>query len=242
MSKFIVYATWDDAPHLTAEAKTELWKAIPPHQRDARSKGIPTLGSGAIYPVSESSILVDPFELPRHWPRAYGLDVGWNRTAGIWGAEDRDSRTVYLYAEHYFAHSEPSDNARAIRGRGEWIKGVIDPAARGRGQRDGQQLIQNYLDLGLKIEPAENAVQSGLDQVWNLLIEERLKVFKSCSSWLREFRTYHRDDKGHVVKKDDHLMDATRYLIVSGREHMTVEPLKDKGKRGRGHITGGWAG
>jgi hypothetical protein len=76
-------------PHLSAEQKAELWGSIPPYQRDARSKGIPQLGSGAIYPVPESEIVVDPFEIPLHWPRGYGLDVGWNRTAAIWGAPSR---------------------------------------------------------------------------------------------------------------------------------------------------------
>jgi hypothetical protein len=48
----------------------------------------------------------------------------------------------------------------------------------------------------------------------------------SLSNWFREFRKYHRDDKGSgkIVKRDDHLMDATRYLIVSGRLLMTTEP------------------
>lgn len=40
-SKFIIQATWDDAPHLTTEQKEKLWAALPPHQREARSKGVP---------------------------------------------------------------------------------------------------------------------------------------------------------------------------------------------------------
>jgi phage terminase large subunit-like protein len=45
--KFVVQATWDDVPHLSAEAKAELLASIPPYQREARSKGVPQLGSGA---------------------------------------------------------------------------------------------------------------------------------------------------------------------------------------------------
>jgi hypothetical protein len=40
-SKFIINATWDDAPHLTPEDKKEIWEATLPHLRDARAKGIP---------------------------------------------------------------------------------------------------------------------------------------------------------------------------------------------------------
>ena len=153
-----------------------------------------------------------------------GLDVGWNRTAAIWGARDPESGTIYLYAEHYFAHSEPSENARAIKARGPWIPGVIDPAARGRSQIDGEQLIQNYIDLGLDIEPADNSRESGLYLVWEMYVSGKLKVFKSLAQFLNEFRRYRRDEDGKVVKENDHLQDAKRYLCVSGLERMKAKP------------------
>jgi hypothetical protein len=62
-------------------------------------------------------------------------------------------------------------------------------------------------------------VEAGITEVWNLLVSGRLKVMASLTNWIREFRKYHRDDKGSgkIVKRDDHMMDATRYLIISGR-------------------------
>lgn len=224
MSKFVIGATWDDVPHLSASQKAELWGSIPPYQRDARSKGIPQLGSGAIFPVPESDILVDPFELPVYWPRSYGLDVGWNRTAAVWGAHDRDTDTVYLYSEHYRAQAEPSIHAAAIKARGDWMLGTIDPASRGRGQKDGEQLLQSYVDLGLMLTPADNGVEAGLFKVWERLSTGRLKVFKTLQNWTAEYRLYRRDENGRVVKKNDHLMDATRYLAVSGLQLGMVAP------------------
>ncbi len=223
-SRYVVSATWDDVPHLSDAAKRELWEAIPPYQRDARSKGVPQLGSGAIYPVPESDIVVDPIEIPAWWRRSYGLDVGWNRTAAIWQAHDIETDTVYLYSEHYRGHAEPAVHAAAIHARGKWMQGVIDPASRGRGQRDGEQLYQNYLDLGLLISKAENGVEAGLFDVWQRLSTGRLKVFKTLQNWLAEYRLYRRDEKGNVVKVNDHLMDATRYLIVSGLYVASVAP------------------
>lgn len=244
MSKFVVTATWDDAPHLTKEMKDELWKSIPPFQRDARSKGVPQLGSGAIYPVPESDILVDPFKIPDHWPRAYGLDVGWNRTCAIWCAYNKDADIVYLIDEHYRGEAEPSTHAQGIRTRGAWIPGVVDPAARGRNQKDGTQLIQDYKDLGLDLTFAFNGVESGLLEVWQRLSSGRLKVFKSLSNWIYEFRLYRRDEKGRVVKANDHAMDATRYLIMSGIEKAKLKPPDKKKMIGRGPKSGerGWMG
>jgi hypothetical protein len=54
------------------------------------------------------------------------------------------------------------------------------------------------------------------------------KVFASLGNWLQEFRLYARDKDGKVIKaNDDHLMDATRYLIVSGLSRMQAKPADD---------------
>lgn len=218
----MVMAGWDDVPHLSTEQKTRLLAEAEVHLREARSKGVPSIGVGAIYPVPEDTITVDDFEIPAHWKRAYGLDVGWNCTAAVFGALDPETDVLYLYSLHYMGQQEPSTHVAGIRGRGEWIPGVIDPASRGRSQKDGEQLLEAYTDLGLKLIPADNSVESGLFMVHQRLATGRLKVFKSLKPWLAEYRIYHRDDKGKIVKKKDHAMDATRYLVVSGIDVATV--------------------
>lgn len=227
MSRCVVTATWDDVPHLTEEAKSALFAEIPAYQRDARTKGIPQLGSGAIYQIGEEDISVKPFDIPESWPRGYGLDVGWNRTAAIWGARDGESGVIYLYSEHYRAHDEPTVHTEAIKSRGAWIPGVIDPASRGRSQKDGEQLLQIYRNLGLVLVPAINAVEAGIYAVWQLMCAGKLKVFSSLSNWYREFRLYQRDQDGRVLKQNDHLMDGTRYFVMSGRDLMKVHPVEE---------------
>ncbi|MDO9334950.1 MAG: hypothetical protein Q7T61_00985 [Caulobacter sp.] len=223
MSKFCIGITWDDVPHISAEDKALLWDSIPPHQRDARSKGIPALGSGVIYPVSEETYLVDPFDIPRYWPRAYGMDVGWKRTAALWGAWDQQNDVIYLYSEHYMAEAPPQVHADAIRARGAWIPGAIDPASSGSSQFDGKKLINEYQGLGLDLSFADNAVEAGLHAVYRRLVSGRLKVFKTLPSFLSEIRLYRRDEKGKIVKERDHLMDTMRYLVMSGMARATTE-------------------
>ena len=74
----------------------------------------------------------------------------------------------------------------------------------GSSQIDGRTLMDLYRQLGLNLSPAVNAVEAGITEVWNLLVSGRLKVMASLSNWVREFRKYHRDDKGSgkIVKKD----------------------------------------
>lgn len=224
-SQCLVMAGWDDVPHLSQQQKDIILAKTPPYLRDARSKGIPSLGAGAIYPVPESEFVIDDIPVPKHWKKVYGLDVGWNKTACIWGALDPDTDTLYLYAQHYRGQAEPAIHAQAINAKGKWIPGVIDPAARGRSQKDGTQLMQDYIDLGLQLQVAVNAVSAGLDEVWSRLSTGRLKVFRSCKDWLFEYRMYRRDEKGKIVKVNDHLMDATRYMVVSGLAIAKVQPI-----------------
>ena len=224
-SKYVVHATWDDIPHLSAEEKASLLASIPAYQRDARSRGLPVLGAGVIYPVPEHDYLVDPFEIPAHWPRCFGLDVGWRVTAAIWGAYDRDTDTWWLYHEYFRAEAEPSIHAAAIRAPGDYICGVIDPAAQGRSQIDGTRLIDNYRALGLHLQPADHAVESGLYQCWDRLSTGRVMVFESLSHFRAEIRQYSRDEKGRVIKLRDHIMDAFRYLIMSGKGVARVKPV-----------------
>ena len=222
--KAVTTCTWDDVPHLSEEAKADMLQSYPPYQRDARSKGIPQLGSGAIYPIPESEIVVPDFNIPTTWHHAYGMDVGWNWTAAVWGAKDPVSKVTYIYSCYKRGEAEPSIHAAAIRGRGVWIPGTIDPASRGRSQKDGTSLIDDYRALGLTLYPADNSVESGLLLVWNMLSTGMLKVFQSCQQYLEEYRLYRRDEKGRVVKQNDHLMDAKRYLVVSGLDVAIPKP------------------
>lgn len=239
-SKYLVQAGWDHVPHLDEKTKAEILDSTEPHLREARTQGVPGLGSGAIYPIPLDEVLCDPFEIPNYFPRCYGLDVGWNRTAALWAAWDREADVVYLYTEHYRGKAEPSVHATAIKARGEWIPGVIDPAAKGRSQKDGEQLLANYQDAGLDLMLADNAVESGILQVWQRLSTGRLKVFRTLQNWQAEYRLYRRVEDpespqfGKIVKEFDHLMDAMRYIIgpatirkgrISGLQRAVVKPI-----------------
>lgn len=221
----LVMAGWNDVPHLGEAEKARMLAESEPFLRDARSKGIPSLGAGAIYPVPEEEITVDDFQIPAHWPRVYGMDVGWKVTAAVWGAWDRDTDVVYLYSLHYQGESEPSTHAAGINARGRGIPGVIDPASRGRAQKDGETLLENYRDLGLDLIEADNSRESGLTFVHMRLATGRLKVFRSMKQWFREYRIYRRDEKGKIVKENDHAMDATRYLVISGLDVARIPTL-----------------
>jgi hypothetical protein len=216
-SKYVVTCAWSEVPHIDQKAQEELLAATPPWLRDARTKGEPSMGAGAVYPIPISDIEVAPFAIGKFWKRGYGLDLGWNRTAAIWGAQDPSTGVIYLYAEHYQGQQLPIVHAAAIRARGAWIQGCVDPAAAGASQRDGERLMSEYRSepCNLKLVPATNDVNTGLEQVWQALALGRLKIFSTLQHFKMEYRVYRRDEHGKIVKKNDHLMDVMRYLWMT---------------------------
>jgi hypothetical protein len=98
-------------------------------------------------------------------------------------------------------------------------------------------LLNDYRQLGLHLTLADNGVESGLYGVWNRMSTGRLKVFRSMSNWLQEFRLYRRDEKGHVVKANDHEMDATRYLESRIGMMIVKPPIKKPIEQSRGKFT-----
>lgn len=264
MARFIVQANWDDnAPHLSPEAKKDLNDSIPAYQRDARTKGIPQLGAGVIYPIAEDDIVVEDFPIPKHWLRGYGFDVGWNKTSALFRAKNPDTGISYLYAEYYRGEVDPEIHAAALRRLasiradgskgGVWVPGRIDPAANGRNQVDGEKLMKLYRELIYGTEDpmlgsrllrnADNAVETGIYEVLMQLSSGRLKVFKrACPNWLAERRLYRRNERGQVIKKNDHAQDAGRYSVASGDTWLASEPipvLEDPLTRFGGRAAGG---
>lgn len=240
MSRALVTATWDETPHLSADAKADLLASYLPHEVEARTLGIPSLGHGAVYPLAQSDYICDPFPIPAHFKRAFGLDVGWNWTAAVWWAWDLENDQEYVYREYMREQAPPDVHVAAIKSAGDWIPGCIDPAAKARSQVDGRNLLSEYDGLGLKMTLADNGVDPGVLRVYQRLAAGTLKIFRNCSKLLEDLRFYHRDESGRIVKERDHLPDALRYVEATGRSIAKVyrPPVKLNGHTPR---SPGWA-
>lgn len=212
--KALIICGSKDVPHKTPDAGN--WSAL---EREARIHGLPSVGSGKVYQVPESEFVIDPILIPKWWPRFYGADFGFGSEAAgsgtgvAWFAFDRDTDVLYLYSEYMRAEQPPAVHAEAIKSRGSWIPGVGDYAG---SNLEGEKTLEIYRRYGLDIEPADKSVGSGIQEVTERLTQGRLKVFSTCKQWLTEYRMYSFDERNRIVKKRDHLMDATRYGVVSG--------------------------
>jgi len=213
--RYAIPVTQDDAPHLTEADKQAMLAEYPPNERDARSKGIPALGSGRVYPIMEEEITVSPFSIPDYYERAYGLDFGWNNTAAIWGAQDPVTKVIYIHAEYKKGKMADYQHVFAVQQKGDWIPGIADPSGGGR-RDDGRMRIDHYRELGLELIPGINSLTPGIGKVYTMLESGTLKIFSNMEMFLSEFRVYRYDvkDPNRIARnQDDHLLDAMRYLI-----------------------------
>lgn len=241
-TKYLVTASWDDVPHLDEKTKRELWAATPDYMRDARSKGLPTLGSGAIFPIKEELIKCAPFAIPDHWPRICGLDFGWDHpTAASWLAWDREGDIVYVYDCYAASRTVIPVHASAIKARGKWIP-VAWPhdGYQVKDAMQGEQLAQQFRNeevammsmhaqfdmTGDKDERPQSAVsvEAGLQEMLTRFQTGRLKVFSTLTEWFGEYRLYRRE-KGQIIKLVDDRLCSTRYGLMMLRYAIT-EPRK----------------
>lgn len=239
-SKYLVMAGWDDVPHLSEETKRELLASTPAHLRDARSKGIPVLGKGRIFPIDEALIKIDPIPLPDHWPRIVGMDIGWQHpTALTWLAWDRDNDIIYVYDEVAESEKTPVEITPLILQRGDWIPVAWPHDALQHEKGTGVQMAERYRELNVNMlhEMAQfpetgddgeqrlsrTSVEAGLMEMLQRMQTGRWKVFSTCTGWFQEFRLYRRDENGKIVKLLDDRISSSRYGYMM-RRYATVPP------------------
>jgi phage terminase large subunit-like protein len=249
LDRSITTMTIDDAEHYTPEERERIVASYPEHEREARAKGVPTLGSGRIFPVSEESIRVDPFEIPAHWAQIGGLDFGWDHPfAAVRLAWDRDADIMYVTSAYRSRQETPPLHAAALRPWGDWLPWAWPHDGLQHDKGSGDQLAEQYRSQGLKMLPERatfddgtNGVEAGITDMLTRMQTGRWKVFRHLADWFEEFRLYHRKD-GKIVKEADDLMAASRYALMMKR-HAETEPAANVEQfRSRRRASGGWLG
>lgn len=229
----VVRMTIEDAEHYSPEDRARIIASYPPHEREARTKGVPSLGSGRIFPVTEEDITCAPFEIPAHWPQIVGIDFGWDHPfAACRIAWDRDADCIYVMAEYRQREASPIIHAASIRPWGAWIPIAWPHDGLQHDKGSGEQLAAQYRAQGLNLladratfDDGTNGVEAGVSDMLQRMQTGRWKVFSTCQAWLEEFRLYHRDD-GRIVKERDDLLSASRYALMM-RRFATVEREKE---------------
>jgi phage terminase large subunit-like protein len=234
--RHITQMTIDDAGHYTAEQRAQIVASYPEHEREARAKGVPTLGSGRVFPVTEESIVIEPIALPKHWPQIVGIDFGWDHpSAAARLAWDRDNDVLYVVATHRAREQTPAMFAPSVLAWGRWLPCAWPHDGLQHDKGSGEELAAQYRKQGLAMlqdratfDDGTNGVEAGVMEMLDRMQTGRWKVFSTCNDWREEFRLYHRKD-GLIVKDRDDLISASRYAMMMRRFAKTdvkAKPLK----------------
>jgi phage terminase large subunit-like protein len=226
--RHVTTMTLDDAAHYSDEDKRRITAQYPEHERDTRTRGIPQMGSGRVFLVDEETLLVDPFECPRHWVRVGGLDPGWTHFAAFcecWWDRDLDifylARTVRLREQTVLQHVNA---VRSWRLRWAWPHDGRQQTLAGA----GIPLMRQYRDAGLDMmsdkatfEDGGMSVEAGVAEMHDRMRGGRWKVFRGQNDgWLEEYRLYFRKD-GLLIKENDDAISASRYALMMKRHGVT---------------------
>jgi len=181
----------------------------------------------------EKEILVDPFPVPTFWPHVIGMDVARSGYyAAVLIAVDPRTDVAYLLNEYKKDRASREDHAEAIRKWGDGIYIAIDPSSN-QGEADGTQTIKVLKSLGLNVHNAKNAVEAGIQTVFDRFANGKLKIFRTCRELESERRLYQFKD-GKVKKVRDHLCDATRYGVQALAHARPLNYFRQEWRRQRG--------
>lgn len=233
--QFFMMKGWADAPHMTEEKRERMLAMYPAHQRDMRSMGVPMLGHGRIYDLSDEFITCEPFEIPAHWYVINGMDFGWDHPqAHIKLVEDRDNGDFYVVNAWKQSKVSANDAWGACK---SWAEGVPtawphDGLQNEKGRDDAVQQKVHYEKAGFSMLPSHatwpeggNSVESGLYLIGDLMRKGKFKIVKGLIQLMDEVRQYHRDDNGKIAKVRDDLLDAMRYAFMMRRNAVRVGDL-----------------
>lgn len=247
MTRHVTRMTIDDAEHYTPEQRAAIISAYPAHEREARAKGIPTLGSGRVFPVPEEMIKIPAFAIPDHWAQIGGLDFGWDHpTAGVRLAWDRDADIIHVVNSYGAKEQTPVFHAASLKPWGEWLPWAWPHDGLQHDKGSGEALAEQYRAQGLNMlwekatfDDGGNGVEAGVQDMLDRMLTGRWKVFSHLEDWFSEFRLYHRKD-GQIVKLNDDRISASRYALMMKRFAATSPKKREKVRPLAG--SGSWMG
>lgn len=236
--KFLVCMNIYEAKHFTKEKlkKIEsLYSGLSEAERQARMMGIPTMGSGMVYPIADEDLAYDTFPIPKSFRRIGALDFGRGEhpTGMVWVALDPMTDVAYVYDCEKTVRKSIAENAEIMRRRGSWIPfayphDLMRDSGTERGKiyeedkkSEGYKYKTMYEDNGIRFTPhnaktaeGSNKVENGLVEVRQRMVTGRLKIARHLFELWKEKQVYRYGDDLKPIKQKDDLLDALRYAII----------------------------
>jgi len=218
----VIQCTSIDNPHYSREAyedaKVKLGEAI----FAMRFRGQFERAESLIYALFYKTVVED-YELDESFTRMGGVDFGYypNPTVIVHAALDTKSEDWHCYREDYLSKALLQQIADILLEAEE-----EDDIEQWYGDPSAKREIEELQALGVSIVAADNAVDYGIEQVNGLIRTGHWHTFETCANLIDEAEMYQRDEKAKVIKKNDHGLDAVRYMVRGWQEMGASSPLR----------------
>ncbi|EJH4061036.1 terminase, partial [Shigella flexneri] len=163
------------------------------------------------------------------------MDFGWDHPQAhiqLWW--DKDEDVIYLSRVWKAKQKKATEAWSAVKA---WSKNTPTAWPHDGHQHEkggGAQLKEQYADAGFDMLPDHatwpdggNAVEPGIAEIRDMMLDGRFKVFNTCEPFFEEFRLYHRDENGKIVKLNDDILSAVRYGYMMRRFAIQMRDIKD---------------
>jgi hypothetical protein len=128
--------------------------------------------------MREDRIAVEPFDLPRHWPRIGGIELDRDDAAAVLLAWDREADCLYATQCYAVKGADPVVVAAALRPWGAWLPWAW---------RAGEPLAELYRRQGLNLLPEPADIGDGWRELLDRIATARFKVFRHLGDWVGAF-------------------------------------------------------
>lgn len=223
--RHVTTMTIDDALHISPEERAKIIAGYLPHEREARSKGVPMLGSGRIFTMPEEAIVEpDLSYVPPHWVKLWGIDFGIGHPfAAVLVAWDRDNDVLHVLNGFRMPDALPIMHAFRMKQIGQMVPVAWPQDGTAREKSGGETLATSYKKQGLMMHGQHAtwpdggvSTEAGILEMQERMSTGRFRVAASMTEWFEEYRMYHRKD-GMIVKERDDLMSASRIAVMMKR-------------------------
>ncbi len=230
-----VPARASDNPHLTEQYYRDL-QSLPPAMAKAFAEGSWDVFAGQVFTEFRESVhVVDPFEMPKWWPRWRAIDWGYKSPACcLWFCREPQGRT-YIYRELYATEMLVSDFAHRIleMDAGDEIETCyIDPSVKSRDGSAEQTILEQFRNH-FNVHPADNDRLGGWQLIHEMLrVSGRgpgLQIFRNCTNLIRTLPQLVYDQvkvEDCDTECEDHAPDALRYGLKSAHRQDAEKPLE----------------
>lgn len=159
---------------------------------------------GAIYEELTERHIIPKEKVPSIERWCVGLDFGLQCASVLIGWSSDTAYVVDDFGAIGFTAQMLNNEITRKWGDKQWIA-WCDPSG-------GERLLEIH-----NASEANNAVEPGIDFIQTLIHNNQFFIVDTCRGVLSEIWDYRRDEKGKVVKENDHFLDAVRYAAFSER-------------------------